>query len=306
MAGALVLPAAALAQQYGGTYRPEATAIGDGIWLVRGADEPLLFDNGGAVANIVFMASDAGAILFDDGPSLGYGRALAELVRRTAGQSVTRIYVSHLHPDHSFGSGAFPQAEVLSLPETRHELERDAEGFSDAMYRLLSGWMTGTEVILPQASVEPGRVQYGGRSFDLLALNGHSAGDLALLDHASGTLVAGDTVFHNRAPATPTADIAAWLATLDRLEAIDHRQLVPGHGPLDTDGSAIAQTRDWLVWMDAALREAVAMGLDMTEAGQMAIPPRFAGMAAARYELQRSVSHFYPRYEAELFPRLDA
>jgi hypothetical protein len=28
-------------------------------------------------------------------------------------------------------------------------------------------------------------------------------------------------------------------------------------------------------------------------------------MAAARYELQRSVSHFYPAIEAALLPRID-
>jgi hypothetical protein len=43
----------------------------------------------------------------------------------------------------------------------------------------------------------------------------------------------------------------------------------------------------------------------MTEAAGVAIPPRFAGMAAARYELTRSVSHFYPGLEAALLPRID-
>lgn len=43
----------------------------------------------------------------------------------------------------------------------------------------------------------------------------------------------------------------------------------------------------------------------MVEAGTLPIPDRFATMAAARYELQRSVSHLYPALEAELLPRVD-
>lgn len=300
-----MLPAAVLAQRYAGTYNPQAQSIGDGIWLVRGADDALLFENGGAVANTVFMASDAGTILFDPGPSLKFGEALAALIERTSGQAVSLVYVSHLHPDHSFGSGAFAGARIDSLPATRHDLERDGPSFSDGMYRLLSGWMSGTEVILPAGSLAEGPVDYGGRRLELLALTGHSEGDLALVDHASGTLLAGDTVFHDRAPATPNADFALWHAALDRLEATPHRQLVPGHGPLDQSGEAIPQTRDWLTWLEEALRDAVASGLDMTEAGEMEIPSRFSAMRAARYELQRSVSHFYPRFEAELFPRID-
>ena len=49
----------------------------------------------------------------------------------------------------------------------------------------------------------------------------------------------------------------------------------------------------------------VAAGLDMVEAGMLPIPDRFAGLAAARYELQRSVSHLYPGLEARLLPRVD-
>ena len=56
----------------------------------------------------------------------------------------------------------------------------------------------------------------------------------------------------------------------------------------------------------AALRRAVTDGLDMVEAGDLPIPPRFATLAAARYELQRSVAHFYPTLERTLLPRVDA
>ncbi len=305
LAGALAVPVMARAQGFAGTYAPEATAIGDGIWMVPGADEALEFRNGGAIANSVIMASDAGAIVVDSGPSLGFGTALAMLAQRLTGRAAARVYITHLHPDHSFGNGAFAGAEIHALPGTRADLERDGAGFSDAMYRMLHGWMAGTEVILPQPAAAEGAVSFGGRRLSLMALSGHSAGDLAILDEASGTLIAGDLVFHNRAPATPHADLASWYAALDRLAATPHRQCVPGHGPLDRGGIAISQTRDWLRWLDEALREAVAGGLDMAEAANLPIPARFAGIAQARYELTRSVSHFYPRLEAQLLPRID-
>jgi len=82
--------------------------------------------------------------------------------------------------------------------------------------------------------------------------------------------------------------------------------VIPGHGPYDpSPTAAIDQTSDWLDWLDRVLRDALAQGLDMAEAGNLRIPPRFAGMAAARYELQRSVSHFYPGLEQALLPRID-
>ena len=305
LATALALPVAASAERFAGRYDPRAQRIADGIWMVRGKDGGIVFANGGAIANSAILASDGGAIVFDPGPSLQYGKALAALALKVTGKPVGRVFVSHLHPDHAFGAAAFDPGIVYALAETAHEIERDGPGFSDAMYRLLAGWMTGTEVIVPPGRVEPGPLEFGGRKFVALALQGHSMGDLALLDEATGTLLAGDLVFLDRAPATPDADPAKWRAALDTLAATPHRLLVPGHGPLDETNRGIAQTRDWLDWLETSLKDAVARGLDMSEAGALAIPPRFAAMKAARYELQRSVSHFYARLEAETLPRID-
>lgn len=300
----LLAPAAAFAEQFAGKYNPLAQAIGDGLWMVRGADEAIGFANGGAIANSAIIATEAGAVLFDPGVSREHGLALGALAQRVTGKAVGRVYVSHLHPDHAMGAAAFDPAIVHALPATRADLERDGEGFSDAMYRLLADWMKGTAVVLPQGDLSDGQAEFGGRKFRLLALKGHSGGDLALLDEATGALIAGDLVFHDRAPSTPHASLPDWRKSLDVLAALPHKLLLPGHGPIDRQGSAIAQTRDWLGWVEAALRDAVAQGLDMSEAGELPIPPRFSALKAARYELQRSVSHFYPALEAELLPRL--
>lgn len=304
MAGALAFAAGLVgelrAESFAGQYRPAAEPVADGVWIVRGADEPIAFSNGGAIANSTLIATDAGTILVDPGPSFAYARALADLAKATTGGAITRVYVTHLHPDHSLGAAYFDPAIVHALRATHDGVERDGAGFSDGMYRILADWMAGTAVVPPQGDVMPGPIEWGGRTLHLHAFSGHSAGDLVLLDDRTRTLIAGDLVFHDRAPATPHADLGEWQAALGKLREIPHDRLIPGHGPLDTDGAAIAQTSDWLSWLDGVLREAVAGGLDMSEAGALDIPPRFAAMKAARYEMQRSISHFYPRLEAEL------
>ncbi|EGD58206.1 beta-lactamase domain-containing protein [Novosphingobium nitrogenifigens DSM 19370] len=306
LAGGLVsLTGAAQAEQFAGTYHLVPVALAEGIWLVRGADAPIAFANGGAIANCVIMASNAGPILFDCGPSRNYATALSALARKLTGKPPALVLISHLHPDHSLGASAFDPAIVAALPGTIADIERDGPGMSDAMFRMLADWMRGTEVVVPGRRLAAGPFEFGGRHLQLFSLAGHSASDLVALDEASGTLLAGDLVFKDRAPATPHATLSTWLASLDRLAAIPHRRLVPGHGPWDQDGSGIAQTRDWLTWLDKALHDASAQGLDMTEAGEIAIPARFAGMQAARYELQRSVSHFYPAIEIDSLPRID-
>lgn len=245
-------------------------------------------------------------MLVDAGPSLRYGEALARLAMDLTGGPVVRIYLTHLHPDHVYGGAAFPPDRVAATPTLTDVLSREGRSFSDGMYRLLGDWMRGTEFQPPAATISGERETIGGRTFRLLPLSGHSVSDLALLDEQTGTLIAGDLVFHDRAPSTPHADLAQWRASLDTLSGLGHRRVVPGHGPVDpTPGGAIGQTRDWIAWLETALQRAAADGLDMVEAGALPIPERFAGLKAARYELQRSVAHLYPAIEARAWPRVD-
>jgi quinoprotein relay system zinc metallohydrolase 1 len=273
---------------------------------VRGADGPIERENGGAIANIAILKTAAGAVLVDAGPSLRYGEALARLAKELTGGPVVRIYLTHLHPDHVYGGASFPPDRIAATPTLKDVLNRDGRSFSDGMYRLLGDWMRGTEFQSPGLTVREGQETIGGRSFKLLPLSGHSQSDLALLDERTGTLIAGDLVFHDRAPSTPHADLARWRTSLDTLAALGHRRVVPGHGPVDlTPAGAIRQTRDWIDWLEATLEQAAADGLGMVEAGALPIPERFVRLKAARYELQRSVAHLYPAIEAKTWPRVD-
>ncbi|MBU6165192.1 MAG: quinoprotein relay system zinc metallohydrolase 1 [Alphaproteobacteria bacterium] len=286
-------------------YRLVAEPVAAGIWVVRGADAPIAMANGGAIANITIIATDAGAVLIDAGASHRQGAALAVLARRLTGTPVARVYLTHLHPDHSFGASAFPASMVAATPAVAAQVAGDKAGFSAGLYRLLGDWMRGTELPAPALVAQAGPVLIGGRALRLFTLAGHSPSDLAVLDEATGTLITGDLVFHNRAPATPHADLPAWRRALDQLAALGQARVVPGHGPVDgTPGTAIAQTRAWLDWLEPALRAAMEAGMTMVEAGNIAIPPQFAGLAVARLELQRSVSHFWAGLEAARLPRL--
>lgn len=302
--GGMAVLAAAPARAADYAIAPEP--IGEGMWLVRGADEPIETDNGGAIANIAIIATPAGTVLWECGPSIRYARALGKQAEQLTGKPVVRVYVSHLHPDHGMGLGAFDPAIVAALPGTIDALRAEGQGYADGMYRLLGDWMRGTDLVLPGKVIGQGEEDFGGRTLRLLALSGHSGADLALLDSQTGLLLGGDLIFHNRAPSTPTADLAKWRGSLDQLKALPHKGVVPGHGPFDAGGmAAIDQTREWIDWLEATLTQAVRDGLDMVEAGELPIPDRFAAMAAARYELQRSVSHLYPGLEAKLLPRVD-
>jgi len=278
-------------------YRLKPQAVADGVYVLTGLMQDFSRSNGGNIVNTGFIVGDSGVVVIDSGPSRRYGEQLRKAIASVTALPVVLVINTHHHPDHFLGNQAFGAHTLAALAPTRQGIESEGEAFNANMYRLNGDWMRDTEVTPPTRSLAPGVIEAGGRSLELIALTGHTGADLAVFDRRTGTLFAGDLVFHKRTPTTPHADIARWQASLDTLAAVPFKVLVPGHGPVARDAAPIAQTRAWLAWLDRTLRESAAGGLDMTEVLALPLPAVFARLAVVNDEYPRSVSHLYPAVE---------
>ncbi|MCG8907416.1 quinoprotein relay system zinc metallohydrolase 1 [Pseudomonas sp. DP-17] len=297
----LCLPALADLQ-----YHLQPRQIAEGTWLVEGSTDNFGKDNGGAIVNVAFIDTGDGVLVIDTGPSKRYGEALRGLIQQTTGKPVKRVLLTHHHPDHVLGNQAFTDVPIGALAGTGKLLKEQGNAMAENMYRLVGDWMRGTEVVLPSETVEPGSVQMGNHRFRLVGLRGHTGADLAILDETTGVLFAGDIVFYQRALTTPNSPgLDVWLADIDTLQKLPWKLIVPGHGAIATDAAPFAQMRDYLGWLDSVMRDGIAQGADMNDLLRTPIPERFASVSLTRYELIRSVSHLYPRYEQKALPRVD-
>ena len=294
----LLFPWAADAAEF--DYHLTPRQVAPDTWVFVGAREDFSTANGGNIVNTGFIVTQAGVLVIDTGPSLRYGQQMREAIRRVTDLPVVQVLNTHHHPDHFLGNQAFAGLPIMALPATAHGEENQGGAFADNMYRMNGEWMRGTEPQPATLTEVPARLQLGDHDIEFLPLSGHTDGDLAVFDRTTGVLFTGDLVFHDRAPTTPHADIRHWLDSLARLEALPFKLLVPGHGDPAGDAAPIAQTRDWLLWLTAALKRGAADGLDMAEMLRQPLPPRFAALALSGHEYQRSVSHLFPRFEAEV------
>ncbi|MDX1723247.1 MAG: quinoprotein relay system zinc metallohydrolase 1 [Pseudomonas sp.] len=287
-------------------YGLQPRQIADGVWLLEGSTENFAQSNGGNIVNSGFIVTDQGVLVIDSGPSKRYGEALRLAIARVTDKPVLMLLLTHHHPDHVLGNQAFSDVPIAALAATTTLLAEQGEAMAENMYRLVGDWMRGTEVVLPTQTLTPGLLEVGGRRLRLLGLRGHTGADLAILDEASGVLFAGDLLFYQRALTTPgTPGLDVWLSDLEQLQALPWKQIVPGHGPVASNAAPFTQMRDYLGWLDSVMREGAAQGAEMSELIGVAIPPRFTAISLSRYELIRSVSHLYPRYEQAQFERLD-
>jgi len=288
-------------------YALKPKQIAAGTWLLEGSTDDFSRQNGGNIVNTGFIETSEGVVVIDSGPSKRYGEALRAAISQVTDKPVIRLYLTHHHPDHVFGNQAFTDVPIIALAGTRMLLEQQGDALAENMYRLVGDWMRGTEVVLPTEEAKEGVVQVGDHRLQLLALRGHTGADLAIFDQTTGVLFAGDVIFYQRALTTPNSpSLDIWLADVATLQALPWKLIVPGHGPLAADDKPFAQMRDYLSWLDKLMRSGAEQGAEMTELIHTPIPARFAGISLTRYELIRSVSHLYPRYERARLPRVDA
>ena len=288
-------------------YQLKARALAPGVYVVEGNNADFTPANGCNIINTGFIETEAGVLVINTGPSRLYGEQLRALIARTTKQPVAQVLHLNLHPDYFLGNQAFADVPRRATAETRTGIAREASSYESNLYRACGDWMKGTETLAPNTLQTPGHWTLGNRQFELRVYQGHTDSDLVLMDLDSGVVFVGGLAFANRIPTTPHAKLPLWLASLTQLETDlattlpgdTLRFVVPSHGPVRTDISALRQTRAYLSWLDATLLQATQNGLDMVEVLHGPVPADYRAWAAFNTEFTRNVTHLYPQYEVQ-------
>lgn len=287
----------------GASYELRPQEIASGVYVLLGAQEGLTPENGANIANAGFIVGSHEVLAVEAGPTRRYGQEMLAAIAEVTTLPVRYAVITHRHPDHSFGIGAFLEAgvEVLMHPDEADGLAREGPVLLGFMTNLVGEeWTAGTSIEAPSEALSRDRsLDLGNRPIDILVFeDGHTGGDLVVHDRTSKIAFFGDLLFAGRAATVPHANIGIWLEHLDRLEALDWTMVVPGHGPVLRDASHFADTRDWLRFLRRRIIEAVQIGESPAEILHPGVPGRYAGLADAGPTFGRAVLQLYKRYEA--------
>ena len=172
------------------------------------ADNAGLFALGGTRSVIVGRRRVA---VVDPGPDDAPHREA--LLREVEGAEWGVILLTHRHPDHAAGGPALARA-------TGFQVRAAAEG-------------SGVE---PLSAGQ--RVATDGGTLEVVPTPGHTPDHLAFLLRPHGILLAGDLLL-GRGSTTWVGEypgcVADYLASLDRIQAMELRRIIPAHGPDLTD-----------------------------------------------------------------------
>ncbi|GJD34630.1 quinoprotein relay system zinc metallohydrolase 2 [Methylobacterium aerolatum] len=190
-----------------------------------------------AIANIGFIVGRNGVLVTESGGSLADGQWLrGEIAKRTT-KPITHVVLTHVHPDHAFGAGAFTADKPVFIGHAKLKEALDARGefYRKRLIDLFGEEKTGP-VVYPKMSVaDTAEVDLGDRTLRFTAHGpAHTTSDLSMRDSLSGLLFPADLLFVERIPSLD-GSLKGWLKELDRVKAMGAARAVPGHGPVTVE-----------------------------------------------------------------------
>lgn len=252
--------------------RPSTLAtqpIGEASLVVEGVHQlklpvpfPLKF-----IASYLVEGRDGWTVIdpgFDYPPAREVWESEATRMRLDLDRDVTRIIVTHLHPDHiglarwlegRTGAPVFMLEDEISNARHVWDPSRGSEGFKKYMMRHgmdaeTAGATAGTTrlgIRLPERLIplQPeDRIELGGSEARVIHTPGHSDFHFVLHDESRQLLFAGDHLLLEITPNiglwayTAPRPLRRYLDSIEGLRGLDVDIVFPGHGPLfhDLDG----------------------------------------------------------------------
>ncbi|HEX6151277.1 MBL fold metallo-hydrolase [Nocardioides sp.] len=216
--------------------RTPAVLLAPGVWRV-----PLLRD---FINGFVFRDDDGQVTLLDMGLK-GHGpKLLAALESIGSGPSdVTRLLLSHAHPDHLGGTAHVAKETGLAIEVHADDAAyvRRGEIAPQVAVGLLGRLL---HLLTPEQKLEPlpvaaeltdGQVLPVAGGLRVLHMPGHSPGHAGFLHEPSGVLVTGDAIMNpiglRWSPKSVCSDYRMSERTAHRLAELDYRVAAFTHGP---------------------------------------------------------------------------
>jgi glyoxylase-like metal-dependent hydrolase (beta-lactamase superfamily II) len=231
-------------------------------------------------SNAGFVVTSEGVVVIDALASPQQGQQLVDAIRRVTPAPITWLVLTHHHPDHHFGAIVFRRlgAKVIAHPDRR---VLASEAGEDA---LIADWvrvvgldaMRGFEFAdTPDRPVTGVDTLTLGERTIILSHPGaaHTAGDLMVWLPQERVLFAGDLLVEDGVTMIVDGNSGELLKALAAIDSLRPRVVVPGHGAIPREPSAlVAKTRTYISGLRAEMRSAVEHAVPMGRALK-SLPP---------------------------------
>jgi len=302
LVGALlaIIPSLVFAQEIINTDTHRLEEVAEGVYFAIGTGDIY------TMSNALIIERDHDVVIVDSHITPAAGRALLDSIRVVTSKPVTTLINSHFHYDHSNGTPAFGDIEIIghevtyekltSDPENEHTYQSSLRRFDNTVNRLqtelsnatsaeerqelqqqLAYWQRHVEaqeeiVFTPptQTLRDKMTLYRGGREIQLHFFGrAHTGGDLAIYLPEEKIVFTGDMMLGGISY-MGDGYVTEWADTLRGLLSLDIELILPGHGPGFSEVERISHVADYYSDLTREIRRLRSEGYSAEEAAARA------------------------------------
>jgi glyoxylase-like metal-dependent hydrolase (beta-lactamase superfamily II) len=257
------------AQVYAVQFSP--IQVSPGVYALIGETGMRSYENEGMNANAGFIVTKAGVVVVDSGSSYLVAKAMHEAIKKIT-QQPTKYVINTGGQDHRWlGNGYFKAigAQIIASRKALADMqERGAMEF-EALKPELREKLAGTQIVYPDRLFDQNdTLKLGDLEIHIIYTHGgHTPGDAVVWLPKSRTLFSGDIIFVDRLLGVlPFSNTKDWLASVEEIEKLKPKVIIPGHGKVCDLSKAQRDTKDYLVLLRSHMRKAYDTDGDLQKA----------------------------------------
>ena len=211
------------------------------------------------IVYIGFIIGDDSIAVIDTGGSHQIGESLKLAIKQISKKPIKYVINTHGHQDHIFGNTAFLSEDVTIYGH--YNLKKFLKERGSQYVRQITeagDKVKGTSIIFPhkiiaETSADETKklsneiiIDLGNRKLLLVSHpTSHTYSDATIYDLKTKTFFVGDLVQDERLP-TMDGLTKEWIKLLNEIDKVDYKIMVPGHGKIQKDNSALIKTKTYL------------------------------------------------------------
>jgi glyoxylase-like metal-dependent hydrolase (beta-lactamase superfamily II) len=263
------------------------------------------------------VVGDDAVLVFDAQATPKQAGRVIEHVRKVTDKPISHVVLSHYHAVRVMGASAYQAHEIIASQGTwKLVVERGQQDFDSEVGRfprLFEDVASVPGLTWPTIAFETSMTLWlGKRRVDLIHLGrAHTAGDIVAWMSEERVCFAGDIVEYGAAPYTGDAHLEEWPATLDALERLGARSLIPGRGAAlksaDKVRDGIAGTRDFIRDLYGTALEGVKAGMSLKQVYDLAMErmrPKYGEWVIFQHCMPFDVSRAFDEASGIKWPRI--
>jgi rhodanese-related sulfurtransferase/glyoxylase-like metal-dependent hydrolase (beta-lactamase superfamily II) len=265
------LPTSSLDKYLGSMLYSPIEKVADGVYTSIGQTSPGSYENSGHNNNLGFVIGDESVLVWNASSSYLLAKALHAEIKKITDKPVKYVVLENSQGHAMLGSNYWKEqgATIIAQEIAKQEIIDLGESILQRYTRSQRDKILGTKIVLPDITFKDTyKIDLGNRIVEARYFGyAHEHSDIAIWLPKEKILFAGDLAFNQRLlPIFEITETDQWLEAWERVEKLNAKIVVPGHGDTTDMATVRKYTKDYIAYLREKILEVIDNGDGLNEA----------------------------------------